>query len=251
MGYIFISYSHTDKPYVQKLADSLHARRFEVWIDQRIDYGEPWPHAIQEALDGCEAFIVVVSENSYKSGWVQNEVTRAQRKNKPFLPVLLSGDPWLSIEITQYVDVRDGSLPPPKFYDRLSQVLEIVEETKQAESKEVIPTSGKNSINIPISSSARGLREELERIARRRSVRVGRIVEQILTFAANNPGIFPAEIENPRPKPGKHISTKVTTNVAEKLTVWAKRLGRTRAAHCCFLLECVVDDTELLKKVFR
>ena len=75
--------------------------------------------------------------------------------------------------------------------------------------------------------------------------------EQIYTYAVSNQGSFPSEIEKPRPKPGKHISTKVTTNVAEKLTVWAKRLGRTRAAHCCFLLECAVDDTELLKKVLR
>ena len=58
----------------------------------------------------------------YKSKWVQKEVTRAQRINKPFFPLLLSGNPWLSIESTQYVDVRDKSLPPERFYKRLSSV---------------------------------------------------------------------------------------------------------------------------------
>jgi hypothetical protein len=111
--------------------------------------------------------------------------------------------------------------------------------------------SDKKSINIPIASSARGLKEALEKIARRRAVSVSRIVEQIYTYAVSNQGSFPSEIEKPRPKPGKHgISTKVTPVVAKELTQWAKEMGRSRAAHCCFLLECAVDDPALLQKIF-
>jgi hypothetical protein len=119
MGHVFVSYSHRDKAYVHKLADGIRARGFDIWIDDRIDYGSRWPKVIQENLDTCDAFIVVISENSYESEWVQSEVARAKRKGKPFFPLLLSGDPWLSIEVTQYVDVRNQSLPPEKFYERL------------------------------------------------------------------------------------------------------------------------------------
>jgi hypothetical protein len=275
MGYIFISYSHKDKSYVHTLANTLKAKGFEVWVDDRINYGEHWPKVIQQQLDGCESFIVVVSENSYESEWVQNEVARAKRKKKPFFPILLNGDPWLSVEVTQYVDIRDGSLLPKKFYDRLSQVQEGKKEPKELEGNTVTPQFGKKAIPIPITSSrkepkeeldrlaekrlvdipmassAKGLKEELERLAKRRSVTIGKIAEQIFTFAADNPGAFPVEIEKPRPKPGKHISAKVTTRVADILTQWARRLGRNRAAHCCFLLECAIDDPKLLQMIFR
>lgn len=123
MGQIFISYSHKDKLYVHKLTEALQRDGFDVWIDDRIDYGAHWPKVIQSQLDACDAFIVVVSENSFDSEWVQNEVARAKRKAKPFFPLLLSGDPWLSVEVTQWVDVRDGSLPTEKFYERLSSLM--------------------------------------------------------------------------------------------------------------------------------
>jgi len=122
LGHIFISYSHKNKNYVHKLQEALQSKGFEVWIDDRIDYGDEWPLVIQDRLDECEAFILIATEDSYRSKWVQKEVTRAQRTNKPFFPLLLSGDPWLSIESTQYSDVTDGSLPTEKFYDRLAKV---------------------------------------------------------------------------------------------------------------------------------
>jgi hypothetical protein len=65
----------------------------------------------------------VVSENSSESRWVQNEVTRAERKGKPIFPLLLDGEPWIAIEATQYVDVQGGKLPASKFYGQLSKVL--------------------------------------------------------------------------------------------------------------------------------
>jgi hypothetical protein len=121
MGYIFISYSHKDKDYVHKLQTALMDEGFEVWIDDRIDYGTEWPKVIQKQLDNCDAFIIVVSENAYESKWVQNEVARAGRKKKPFFPLLLNGEPWLSVEATQYFDVRSGSLPSSNFLDRLEK----------------------------------------------------------------------------------------------------------------------------------
>ena len=123
MGHIFISYSHNDKDYVEKLEKKLIDEGFDVWVDHRIDYGSQWPKEIQKALDACDAFVVVVSENAYESEWVQHEVARAKRKKKPFFPLLYQGDAWLAIESTQYVDVRNGSLPPKRFYRKLKSKL--------------------------------------------------------------------------------------------------------------------------------
>lgn len=122
MGHIFISYSHKDREYVHKLAETLQERDFDVWIDDRIDYGTRWPLVIEDAIDTCESFILVASRNSHDSTWVQHEFARAQRLEKKIFPLLLDGDAWLSFESIQYFDVRDGSLPNQKFYDALRAV---------------------------------------------------------------------------------------------------------------------------------
>ena len=79
MGHIFISYSHKDKEYVHRLQEELLKQGFSVWMDDRIDYGTPWPKIIQDHLNNCDAFILIVSENSFESEWVQKEVARAEK----------------------------------------------------------------------------------------------------------------------------------------------------------------------------
>jgi formylglycine-generating enzyme required for sulfatase activity len=65
-----------------------------------------------------------MSPRSYKSEWVQSELQRAKRKNKPIFPMLMEGDePWLSVESTQFYDVRGGVLPDAKFYTALKRVI--------------------------------------------------------------------------------------------------------------------------------
>lgn len=120
MAHVFISYSHKDSQYAHRLAAVLDEAGIPVWIDKRIDYGTKWPHVIQEQLDSCTAFIVIMSPRSYQSEWVQNELSRAKRKKKPIFPLLLDGEePWLSVEATQFADVRGGKLPPDDFYTLL------------------------------------------------------------------------------------------------------------------------------------
>jgi len=123
MGHIFISYSHKDTDYAHRLADTLQSDGFDVWIDARLDYGSQWPNELQMQLDACDAFILIMTPRSFASEWVQNELQRAKRKLKPVFPLLLEGDePWLSVESTQYYDVRGEKLPDLKFYSALRRV---------------------------------------------------------------------------------------------------------------------------------
>jgi formylglycine-generating enzyme required for sulfatase activity len=122
MGHIFISYSHKDKDYVHRLYDALQAEGFEVWIDDRIHYGSEWPKVVTRNLDISDGVIVVLSNNSYESDMVQNEVTRAREKKKQIFPLLLDGENWLIVQAKQFVDVRDNSLPTENFYKRLASV---------------------------------------------------------------------------------------------------------------------------------
>lgn len=133
MGHIFISYSHKDKNYVHKLQKALQNEGFDVWIDDRINYGSTWPKVIQRYLDECDAFIIVMTENAYESEWVHNEATRARRKQKPFFALLLRGDTWLSFEAIQYEDVSGERLPSKKFYDSLARVIPLSEKKNPQE----------------------------------------------------------------------------------------------------------------------
>jgi len=124
MGHIFISYSHKDTDYAHGLADNLKNMGFDVWIDERLDYGSQWPQEIQKQLDACDAFILIMSPRSFASEWVQSELQRAKRKLKPIFPLLLEGDePWLSVESTQFYDVRGRNFPDAKFYSALKRVV--------------------------------------------------------------------------------------------------------------------------------
>ncbi len=124
MGHIFISYSHRDLEYAHQLADNLQEQGLDVWIDARLDYGSHWPVELQKQLDSCDAFILIMPPHSYASEWVQNELQRANRKQKPIFPLLLEGEePWLSVKLTQYYDVRGGKLPDAKFYSDITRVV--------------------------------------------------------------------------------------------------------------------------------
>ena len=142
MGYIFISYSHKDTTYAHGLADHLKSMGFDIWMDERLDYGSQWPLEIQKQLDACAAFILIMTPRSFASDWVQSELQRAKRKLKPIFPLLLEGnEPWLSVESTQYYDVRGEVFPDARFYSAIKRVIstspraEIIDRLPRVDSK--------------------------------------------------------------------------------------------------------------------
>lgn len=145
---VFISYSHKDTGYAHHLADELRRRGIDAWIDERIDYGDQWPRVIQNNLTASRAFILVMSTNSFESMWVHNEASYAQANNKPIYPVLLEGQVWLSMAAMQYVDVRNGEMPPDRFFNELREdlnqpVLSSREQMKPVARKPSPPKSGR------------------------------------------------------------------------------------------------------------
>ena len=123
LGHVFISYSHKDSDYTHKLAEEMESHNIPVWIDDRIDYGTRWPHVIQEKIDSCKAFVLIMSDNARASDWVNNELTYAIGKGKKIYPLLLKGDTWLAVASIQYVNVRNRKLPEGSFYKTLLDAL--------------------------------------------------------------------------------------------------------------------------------
>ncbi len=125
MSHIFISYSHKDTAYVEKLEKKLISEGFDLWVDHRIDYGSRWTKEIEKAIDACDAYIIVMSKNSAESQWVERERIHAEKRRKPFFPLLLKGERWFSLADIQFVDVTSGELPPVGFYEKLNKEIKI------------------------------------------------------------------------------------------------------------------------------
>jgi hypothetical protein len=109
MSHIFISYSKQDIDFVRYLRALLEESGFNVWMDEaRLTPSARWWRNIEKSIDGCGAFVIVMSPDAYESDWVEREILRAEKKRRPIYPVLLAGDPWSRLANIQYEDMRTG-----------------------------------------------------------------------------------------------------------------------------------------------
>lgn len=79
---IFMSYSQKNRDDARLLAAFFEAQGYSVWWDTRLEAGEQFRNEIMEALNEARAVVVIWSEESAKSVWVQSEAGRAQADRK-------------------------------------------------------------------------------------------------------------------------------------------------------------------------
>ncbi len=92
MAHIFICYSRQDASAVDDLVARLEERGGQVWVDRAgIPGGELWRKSIVNAIETCEAVLVVLSPNSVTSSNVRKELDLAEEMHKQLLPVMLEG----------------------------------------------------------------------------------------------------------------------------------------------------------------
>jgi hypothetical protein len=79
---IFLSHTHSDKPFVHQLKTALNKRGVtDVWVDEaEILIGDSLTRKIEEGLTKTRYFGVVLSPRSIKSRWVQKELETAMSK---------------------------------------------------------------------------------------------------------------------------------------------------------------------------
>ncbi len=121
LSHVFISYAREDQPYTRKLAEGLRQRGFEVWMDDRIDFGDRWWQTIVQAIRASAAIVVVMTPDSEQSEWVEREILLAQHERKPIFPLLLRGHGIPLLVTTHYANVTGGWMPPDDFYERLER----------------------------------------------------------------------------------------------------------------------------------
>jgi adenylate cyclase len=88
MADIFISYSRKDSEQAEQLAEMLASAGLSCWIDKAgIDLATSWSGEIVDAIDGCKAFVVLLSPSSIESLNVIKEVSLASEQKKKILPL--------------------------------------------------------------------------------------------------------------------------------------------------------------------
>jgi WD40 repeat protein len=145
-GEIFISYSRRDSGYAKQLSEFLRHAGLPAWMDDQIPTGGRWDRTLQAKIDGCAAFVLVMSPDAEESAWVGEELDRARAKQKPILPLLLAGDVFFGLSRTQYDDVSGGRMPGPAFVARLRELIGTVEpEPAPAEAAGAAGAAGETS----------------------------------------------------------------------------------------------------------
>ncbi|MDB6028961.1 MAG: alpha/beta fold hydrolase [Verrucomicrobiales bacterium] len=75
---VFLSHNSVDKPWVENLKRSLEAKGLKVWLDKdEIRPGDLFAKALEQGMASSQAVALIISPESMKSGWVENEYYRA------------------------------------------------------------------------------------------------------------------------------------------------------------------------------
>ncbi|KUM54192.1 toll/interleukin-1 receptor domain-containing protein [Rheinheimera sp. EpRS3] len=126
---VFLSHNHKDKDFVRRLATDIESHGIRVWLDEaEMKVGDSLIQKIREGIDNVNYFAVILSNNSVKAPWVENELDVAMNyqiagKIK-ILPIILE-------------EVELPSFLPGKFYSDFSKI-----ESYNIELKKLITSMG-------------------------------------------------------------------------------------------------------------
>jgi len=113
VGQVFISYSRRNKDIVDRIAGEMSRAAIDVWIDREdIKAGNSWRVQIVEAIDTCDAFVLMLSAHSAVSENVHKEINLAQdSKRKTFVLMLeriqLPAEIRYQLSGLQFIDVEE------------------------------------------------------------------------------------------------------------------------------------------------
>lgn len=139
----FISHSSKDKPFVEKLHSDLQGKGIRCWYaPEDLKIGDKIRHAIEGAIKVHDKLMIILSESSINSQWVENEVeaalAREQKENKVLLfPIMLdksvfdTHSPWAAtIQRTRNI----GDFTNWKDHDSYTQAFErLLRDLKKSE----------------------------------------------------------------------------------------------------------------------
>jgi hypothetical protein len=141
MSKVFISYSHNDRKWEQRVVKHLgvleQEKKLSVWDDRKISGGDDWLPEIEKAIQECEVALLLISADFLNSGFILGqEVPRLLKRRASeglrVIPIILWPCPWTQVTWLHGIQARptDGkplsSLTRPKAETALSALAEEV-----------------------------------------------------------------------------------------------------------------------------
>jgi HEAT repeat protein len=133
MAHAFISYSRNNHAFIKQFEDE-HLRRqtlglvnFDLWIDEhKIGPGREWTEAIDDNIRGAFALVLVMSQESLASGYVQYEWAFARGARVEVIPVMIDSTApdklLMMIRKSQWLSFTNGRYPWEQLYARLNEL---------------------------------------------------------------------------------------------------------------------------------
>jgi adenylate cyclase len=104
---VFLSYAREDEPAAKQLAEGIGRAGHEVWWDRHIQGGSRFSSEIDRELKSAEAVVVLWSEASVESAWVQDEAAEGRDSGR-LVPVSIGGSrPPLGFRQFHTVELAD------------------------------------------------------------------------------------------------------------------------------------------------
>ena len=141
MAKVFLSYAREDAPAAKQLAECIGRAGHQVWWDHQIEGGSRFSAEIDRELKNADAVVVIWTQASIESPWVQDEAAEGRDSGR-LVPVILGTDkPPLGFRQFQSIDFGswDGEADPPSF-DALIRAI-----TQKGGVPDAAPAAGKHA----------------------------------------------------------------------------------------------------------
>src|ERR1041385_9066194 len=131
MARVFLSYARDDAELAKQLAGLIAQAGHQGWWDREIQGGSQFSSEIDKALQEADAVLVLWTEASIKSAWVQDEAAEGRDSGR-LVPVVLNGvRPPLGFRQYQSIELgRWSGAGEPQQFDALLRTIEKTGEAK-------------------------------------------------------------------------------------------------------------------------
>lgn len=150
---VFISYSSKDSTTAQAICHELEDNYIRCWIAPRnIPVGSKYASVITEAIKSCKAVVLVFSEQSAISPWVESEINIAFSNRKPIIPYKIDrahvedySEFYLMLNNRHWIEAY------PDFKTRFKELVEVVSKIVAPENKVILPTPQYKKVDLGLS----------------------------------------------------------------------------------------------------
>ncbi|MFX1275938.1 MAG: toll/interleukin-1 receptor domain-containing protein [Promethearchaeota archaeon] len=120
--FLFVSYTHKDKPIVYPIIKKLHKNGVKIWYDEGIPLTTDWGDILGQKIIDCDLFVSFISPNVNNSDNTQKEIKYACLKKKPYISIHLEEtnlNPGIEMILQDIQGILKYKMDDDTFYSKL------------------------------------------------------------------------------------------------------------------------------------